>query len=221
MSSTRPLSHRPVQRDAASGERTEQNRDRQGAAARPTRRETLQAIAAAALAGSLPAEAAEHVHQATAKETANGVYRPKALTEQEFATLRALCELIVPGASKGRAAEFIDLLSSQNSELAAIYTGGLGWLDHAMKNAVNATFLTARPADQTALLDKIAYRRNETPDLAPGIHFFDWARRMTVDAYYTSAAGIQEIGYLGNKGAAEFKVPQASMDYALKRSGLA
>ena len=34
-------------------------------------------------------------------------------------------------------------------------------------------------------------------------------------------AGIQEIGYLGNKGAAEFKVSQASIDYALKRSGLA
>lgn len=186
-----------------------------------TRRALLQQIAAAALAGSVSAEAAEHVHQATAKETANGVYRPKALTEHEFATLRALCEFIVPGASKGRSVEFIDLLSSQNPELAAIYTGGLAWLDHAMKNAVNSTFLAARPADQTAMLDKIAYRRNATPDLAPGIQFFDWARRMTVDAYYTSAAGIQEIGYLGNRGAAEFKVPQVSLDYALKRSGLA
>jgi hypothetical protein len=186
-----------------------------------TRRGLLQQIAAAALAGSLSAEAADHVHQAAAQQTVNGVYRPKALTEHEFATLGALCELIVPGASKGRAAEFIDLLSSRNAELAAIYTGGLAWLDHAMKNAVNATFLDARPADQTALLDKIAYRHNTAPALAPGIQFFDWARRMTVDAYYTSAAGIQQIGYLGNKGAGEFKVPQASLDYALKRSGLA
>src|SRR5689334_1337307 len=125
-----------------------------------TRRSLLQQIAAAALAGSLSAEAADHVHQATTKQTVNGVYSPKALTEHEFATLRALCELIVPGASKGRAAEFIDLLSSQNPELAAIYTGGLAWLDHALKNTVNATFLAARPADQTALLDQIAYRRN-------------------------------------------------------------
>jgi gluconate 2-dehydrogenase gamma chain len=186
-----------------------------------TRRGLLQQIAAAALAGSLSAEAADHVHQATAQQSGNGVYHPRALTEHEFATLRALCELIVPGASKGRAAEFIDLLSSQNPELAAIYTGGLAWLDHAMKNAVDATFLDARLADQAALLDKIAYRHNPAPDLAPGIQFFEWARRMTVDAYYTSAAGIQEIGYLGNKGAAEFKVPQASLDYALKRSGLA
>jgi hypothetical protein len=181
----------------------------------------LQKIAAAALAGSLSAEAAEHVHQAAAKARASGIYRPQALTEHEFATLRALCELIVPGASKGSAAEFIDLLSSQSPEMATIYTGGIAWLDHAMKSAVNATFLAARPGDQTALLDKIAYRRNSTPELAPGIRFFEWARRMTVDAYYTSAAGIREIGYVGNKGMSEFQVPQEAIDYALKRSGLA
>src|SRR5690348_6319422 len=186
-----------------------------------TRREVLQKIAAAALAGSLSAQAAEHVHQAAAKQTAGGVYRPQALTEHEFTTLRALCEMIVPGASKGRAAEFIDLLASQNAELAAIYTGGLAWLDHAMRTAVNATFVSARSADQTALLERIAYRRNSTPELAPGIVFFDWARRMTADAYYTSAAGIQDLGYLGNKGMTEFKVPKEAIDYALKRSGLA
>jgi len=201
--------------------RSQNRARRQAACAGSTRREILRNIAAAALAAPLAAEAAEHVHQAAAKQTVNGVYRPQALTQHEFTTLRALCELIVPGASKGGATEFIDLLSSQNAEMAAIYTGGLAWLDHAMKNAVNATFLAARPPDQTALLDKIAYRRNSTPELAPGIQFFDWARRMTVDAYYTSAAGIQEIGYLGNKGAAEFKVPQEAIDYAVKRSGLA
>jgi hypothetical protein len=37
--------------------------------------------------------------------------------------LKALCEIIVPGASKGGAAEFIDLLSSQNPDMATIYTG--------------------------------------------------------------------------------------------------
>jgi hypothetical protein len=188
-----------------------------------TRRELLRRIAAAALAGPLGADAAQHVHQAAAKEAADsgGVYRPKAFRPHEFSTLERLCELIVPGASKGHAAEFIDLLSGQNPEIAAIYTGGLAWLDHTMKRAVNTMFLTARSADQIALLDKIAYRRNSTPDLAAGIRFFEWARRMTVDAYYTSAAGIEELGYMGNKGTAEFKVPQEAIDYALKRSGTA
>jgi gluconate 2-dehydrogenase gamma chain len=188
-----------------------------------TRREMLQRIAAAVLAGPLSAEAADHVHQAaaTAAAATSGVYQPAAFTPHEFATLRKLCDLIVPGASKGQAAEFIDLLSNQNPEMAAIYTGGLAWLDHAMERAANATFLAAKPADQTALLDQIAYRRNAAPEFAAGVRFFDWARRMTVDAYYTSAAGIHELGYLGNKAVAEFKAPQPAIDYALKRSGLA
>ena len=51
---------------------------------------------------------------------------------------------------------------------------------------------------RTELLDLIAYRRNQTPELAPGIEFFSWARRMTVDAFYTSEIGIKDIDYRGN-----------------------
>lgn len=189
---------------------------------RSTRREMLRKIAAAALAGPLAARPAQLVHQAVSKERAGsgGVYQPKALTAREFSSLEMLCELIVPGAAKGQAAAFIDLLSSQNRELAAIYTGGLAWLDDTMEYRVKTTFLAARPADRAVLLDQIAYRRNSTRDLAAGIRFFEWARRMTVDAYYTSAAGVEELGYLGNKGMTEFKVPQTAIDYALTRSDM-
>lgn len=186
-----------------------------------SRRDALGAIAAMALAGSLEHAEAQHVHQAVAADTkATGAYKPKALTAHEFETLKALCEMIVPNASRGGAAEFIDLLSSQNPEMSAIYTGGLAWLDQAMKREYSSDFLAARPTDRAAMLDRIAYRKNETPDFAPGIRFFIWARRMTVDAYYTSAAGIKELGYMGNKGMSEFKAPQEAIDYAVKRSGL-
>jgi hypothetical protein len=82
-------------------------------------------------------------------------------------------------------------------------------------------FHEATAAEQTALLDKIAYRKNMSPELAPGIRFFDLARRMVVDAYYTSAAGIAEVGYKGNVGVSEFKTPQECLDYMLKRSPFA
>jgi len=186
------------------------------------RREALFRIATAALTGPLGLEAAQHVH-ATARAdaaAAGGVYYPKAVTQHEFDTLKKLCELIVPGATNGGAAEFIDLLSSQNPEMLAIYTGGLAWIDFAMKREYSLKFLDSSPAQQSALLDRIAYRRNQTPELAAGIRFFDWARRMTVDAYYTSAAGIKDLGYLGNKGMRDFKVPPEAIAYALRKSGL-
>ncbi len=186
------------------------------------RRELLSRIAAAALVGPLGLEAAQHVHAAATEEAAatGGVYRPKALTQREFDSLKKLCEWIIPGAGNGGAAEFVDLLSSQNPEMLAVYTGGLAWLDFAMKRTYAVNFLTATAEQQKAMLDKIAYRRNETPDLAAGIRFFDWVRRMTVDAYYTSAAGIKELGYVGNKGMRDFKVPAEAIAYALRRSGL-
>ncbi len=187
-----------------------------------SRREMLARIAAAAMAGPVGRDAAQHVHAAAEDaKSAGGVYQPKALTQHEFNTLAKLCEMIIPGASRGGAADFIDLLCSQNREMQTIYTGGLAWLDFAMQRDYTRNFSAASAEYQRAMLDRIAYRVNETPELAPGIRFFDWARRMTVDAYYTSAAGIQELGYLGNRGMAEFKVPAEAVEYALKRSPLA
>jgi Gluconate 2-dehydrogenase subunit 3 len=194
----------------------------QGPGASVERRTVLGQIAFAALAGPIGIAEAQHVHNVAAADTkvAGGVYKPKALTQHEFETLRKLSEIIVPGATKGNTAEFVDLLSSQNPEMAAIFTGGLAWLDYAMNRTYHATFLAAKSAEQTAMLDLIAYRKNETPELAAGIRFFVWARRLAVDAYYTSAAGIKELGYMGNKGMKDFQVPQEAIDYAVKRSGL-
>ncbi|HVO96475.1 MAG TPA: gluconate 2-dehydrogenase subunit 3 family protein [Bryobacteraceae bacterium] len=188
-----------------------------------SRREVLAKISAAAMVGQVSLEAAQHVHEEAkaAATSTGGVYKPKALTQHEFDTLKTLCEIIVPGASKGGAAEFIDLLSSQNPDMSAIYTGGIGWLDEVIKHRYQADFMAAKAEQRTELLDLIAYRKNRTPELAPGIRFFDWARRMTVDAYYTSPAGIKEVGYLGNRAIREFKIPQEAIDYAVKRSPFA
>jgi hypothetical protein len=79
-------------------------------------------------------------------------------------------------------------------------------------------FVDATAAQQTAILDLIAYRKNESPELGPGIKFFEWVRKMVVDAYYTSPIGIKDLGYIGNTALSKFEVPQQAIDYALKRS---
>jgi hypothetical protein len=185
----------------------------------------VQIATGAAIAASVSEADAQHVHNETAAATpAGGAYKAKAFNAAEEKSLRLLSEIICPGAvSKGGAFEYIDLLSSNNADLKAIYTGGLQWLDRECERRFEKTFVTASDAQRTELLDLIAFRRNalEHPEVAPGIRFFDWARRMTVDAYFTSAAGIKELGFLGNRGMSDFKVPQEAVDYAMKRSGLA
>jgi hypothetical protein len=172
------------------------------------------------------AEAAQHVHQAVAEVKKTGLYKPKFFNEHEYKMLEKLADLIIPadehspGALVGGAPEFIDFLCSQSPELAEIYTGGLAWLDHQMNKSYSATFAGARPEQQTAMLDLIAYRKNDSPELGPGIQFFTWVRNMTVDAFYTSKAGMDDLGYMGNSAMSEFHVPAEAIDYALKRSGL-
>jgi gluconate 2-dehydrogenase gamma chain len=191
-----------------------------------TRRDLVKiALAVTAAGGSIDLASAQHVHQAAADNKAanSGVYKPKLFNAHEYATLQKLAELIVPAddvspsALEAGACEFIDLLSSNNAELAAIYTGGIFWLDREMQRRHNARFIEAKPEQRTAMLDLIAYRKN-AEELGPGVRFFDWARMMVVDAFYTSKAGIKDVGYLGNKGMAKFEIPQEAIDYALKRS---
>jgi gluconate 2-dehydrogenase gamma chain len=194
-----------------------------------TRRDLVKiALSVATAGGAIDAAFAQHVHDAVAADKAvnSGVYKPKLFNEHEYVTLRRLAELIVPAddvspsALESGACEFIDLLSSNNDELAAKYTGGIAWLDREMLRRYNANFVDAKPEQQTAMLDLLAFRNTikQSPELGPGIQFFTWARMMVVDAFYTSKAGIKDIGYMGNKGMAKFEIPQEAIDYAMKRS---
>jgi hypothetical protein len=192
-----------------------------------TRRDIIRNAAIAAAVGAATSASGQHVHEAVQEEKTGGPYKVKAFNDHEWATLRRLCELVIPaddqskGALDGNAPEYIDLLSSNNPELASRITGGLAWLDNASRRRYgSADFLSAGPDKQTALLDLIAYRKNESPELGPGIRFFDLARRMIVDAFYTSAAGISAVGYKGNTAVSHFEVPAEAIEYALKRSGL-
>jgi len=187
-----------------------------------SRRDLLRAAALSVLAsGTLPLAEAQQVHQIAATE---GAYHPKAFTAHEYRTLVTLADLIVPadevslGAAAAGAPAWIDLLASQNPELTNIYTGGIAWLDVTMKNRAGADFVSAQPEQQTALLDLIAYRKNGSGELAPGVRFFEWARKMVVDGYYSSPLGTKDLGYMGNTAVSKFEVPPEAIDYALRRS---
>jgi hypothetical protein len=194
-----------------------------------SRRDVLRRLALMlTAAGCVDRLAAQEVHHFTSQSAAasGGTYKPAAFTAHEYRTLERLTDLIVPvengapGALAAGAPAWIDMLAAANDELKEIYTNGFAWLDAAMKQRGAADFVTAAPSEQTAVLDLIAYIRNDSPELGPGIDFFWWVRRMTVDAYYTSDIGIRDIDYRGNMAMATFPAPTEAIAYALKKSGL-
>jgi hypothetical protein len=155
----------------------------------------------------------------------------------------------VSGSGKDAGApEFIDTLASQNDQLANIFHGGLAWLDAEMRKRFGASFVGAKPDQQKTMLDLLveaaryeAERRGEElvyqkasvyrefssytvkreHELAGGARFFDWVRKMTVDAFYTSPMGIKDLGYMGNRALSKYEVPKEALDYALQRSPFA
>ena len=194
-----------------------------------SRRQVVKQLAMAVTAagsGAFNLEAARVVHALAGEERAQtGGYALKRLTEPEFATVSRLAELIVPADGGGGsgvdagAPEFIDLLCSQNDELADIYQGGLAWIDATMHQRDATRFVDAPAERQTALLDALveAERSDAEGDLGAGVVFFDWVRRMTVDAYYTSPIGIADVQYQGNAVLDRFEVPQEAIDFVNRR----
>lgn len=194
-----------------------------------SRRDAVRRLGLALMAtGALDRLSAQEVHHMAAQSAgaAGAPYRPKTFSVDEYRTLERLTDLIIPvengapGAVAAGCAAWIDTISSENEQLQGIYRRGFTWLDAAMRERGARDFLSATPGEQTALLDLIAYRRNETAELAPGIEFFTWVRRMTVDAFYTSEIGIRDVGYKGNSPMASYPEPTEAIAYALKRSGL-
>ena len=202
-----------------------------------SRRQVLKQLALAITAagsGVFNLEAARVVHALAGEERQAGGYTLKRLTEQEFATVSRLAELIVPADEGGGsgvdagAPEFIDLLCSQNDELADIYQGGLAWMDATMRQRDGTSFVDASAPRQTALLDSLveaeraeraerAGQARTGGDLGPGVAFFNWIRRMTVDAYYTSPIGIADVQYQGNAVLTGFEVPPEAVDFINRR----
>jgi hypothetical protein len=194
-----------------------------------SRRDAVRRLGLALMAtGFVDRVAGQEVHRMAgdAMAAAGGTYTPRALSPHDYTTLQRLTDLIIPvengaaGALAAGCAAWIDTMASENAELKGIYTKGLAWVDSAMAKRGEKDFVTAPPSKQTELLDIIAYRRNQSDELLPGIDFFAMARRMTVDAFYTSEIGIKDIDYRGNTPQTTYVAPAEAIEYALKKSGL-
>src|ERR1700693_2887669 len=142
-----------------------------------SRRDILKSLTMGAMAGSvlrvIPAQAAEYAHHMVAAEkaaTPAGSYTPKFFPPQQYKTLQALCQTIIPadtdagGAMEAGAPEFIDLLTSENPKYQLKLGGGLMWLDATCGDRYDKTYLDSTPEQQKEILDLIAYSKNAEKD---------------------------------------------------------
>lgn len=183
-----------------------------------TRRTILKSLSIGAVVGSvlrvIPLEAAEYAHSLidSEKSGSESVYTPKFFDARQYKTLQSLCETILPadadsgGAIEAGAPEFIDLLTSENTDYQKTLGDGLKWLDSTCTTRNGKTYLDSTLQQQKEVLDLIAYRKNAEQDesLTEPVEFFSFLRNFTADGFFTSKIGIKYLGYKGNTFLPEF-----------------
>src|SRR5215813_14475983 len=152
-------------------------------------------VAVSSVLRVIPLQAAEHAHHMVAAERAASpakAYTPKYFSAHQYQTLQRLCQTIFPadsdsgGAIEAGAPEFIDLLTSENTDYQRTLGGGVMWLDNSCVDRYGKVYLDCSPGQQEELLDKIAYRKNALTDasLSQGVEFFSFLRNMTADGFF-------------------------------------
>lgn len=174
----------------------------------PDRREMLAMLAKVAALSQFPgfsrwAFAGEHSHAESAPPKAES-YQPLFFTDWEYKTIDQLTELIIPkdespGARDAGVAEFIDFMVAHDDSLQYPFRTGLAWLNAFAFEKHGRDFFSLYPAQQEALLRKLAFKVEQSPTEEQGQEFFTLLRKYTVIGYYTSKAGLEELDYPGLK----------------------
>jgi gluconate 2-dehydrogenase gamma chain len=153
-------------------------------------------------------------HARAAQVQVRTAYTPQFFSPFEYATVVLLTDLILPattipapsqteigtpkrhpGAKELGVAEFIDFIVFNDRSLQQSFRSGLQWLDRAAKPAHSFTDLSA--AQQHALLDRLAYKKEHRPDEKAGQQFFALVRRYTVMGFYTTREGLEFLDFPG------------------------
>jgi gluconate 2-dehydrogenase subunit 3-like protein len=177
------------------------------------------------------AAAAEKAATAVKAAAAGKAYVPKFFNPQEWKTVRILVDMIIPKDERSGSAtdagvpEFMDYLMNdptdtdlQRERRQTAMRGGLAWINSVSERRFGRGFAEATEAERTAILDEIAYSKDEQEDEAEmreprdlrvmvkhGPSFFNSFRDLTASGFWSSKMGVDDLGYVGNRFVAEWK----------------
>ena len=177
------------------------------------RRTALKLISSAPVAAGFVWTEAEALQAGQKAQVARGgraAFKPKFFTAREYATVRVLVDIIIPKDERSGSAtdagvpEFMDFMMVDQPPRQIAMRGGLGWIDRECLTRYDRPFIACTPAQQTELLDAIAWPQQGAPELSHGISFFSSFRDLTASGFWTTKMGIDDLQYMGNVGVAEW-----------------
>lgn len=138
------------------------------------------------------------------KDLAKADWKPIFLDAHQNETLILLSELIVPGSKDALVNRFLDLqMSIEKPATQHAFTVTLSYIEGLSRDHYHSAFLHATPQQQNDLLHLIAYPHSlvtwgESTGEFIGYEHFRKLKRWIADAYYTSPAGLKELGWDGS-----------------------
>lgn len=152
---------------------------------------------------------------------------PLTLSAAQRRTAAALCNTILPGDARSPSAESVGIVDFIDEWVSAPYTRqlddrrivleGLAWMDAEALLRFEKYFAELDESQRRAICDNICYEPNAAAKYARAAQFFTRYRDLTVGGYYSTPAGHQDLGYIGNVPLLKFDGPPAEL---LRKLGL-
>jgi len=172
------------------------------------RRAVLQSLVTgvgATVFASSASAASAHVHHAAASAAqpaeAAAASRLLFLDQHAFDTLQLLSEQIMPGARAAQVPEFLDrLLAVESTTTQKRFMQAIGAFERDAREAHGKPWKALSSDEATAVLTKIS----ALPDGDETRGHFDAIKRAVAETYYSTEAGMKELGW---QGAVAFVAP--------------
>lgn len=133
---------------------------------------------------------------------------PRVLTDEQLALVRELGDLIIPADEHSPAASAIDAAAFVDEWVSAPFPdmardrdtllAGLDWIDEEARRIGSSSFVDLDGTDQQAICDRICGAEPATDETRAAVAGFDLLRRLVAGAFYTTPAGLADLGYRGN-----------------------
>ena len=158
------------------------------------------------------AAAQGHQHHVAAPMVAETVASkgPKFFDKHQYEIITELASLIIPtdetpGAREAKVNEYIDMIVGESpADVKKVYLDGLIWLDKTGNSRHKKKFINLTNQQQAEILTEMSNIKNPTAENELQAKFFKAFKEITIDGFYTSKVGIEELGYIGNTVLDEF-----------------
>lgn len=142
---------------------------------------------------------------------------PTVLTPSELRTVAALCDVILPADDRSPSASAVGVPAFIDEWVSAPYPdhvsdririrGGLVWLDREARERFGSAFVDLATEQHHAICDDICHVPDARPEHRSAALFFDRFRDLAATGFWTTEAGMADVGYVGNVPLASFDGP--------------